>query len=352
MKKMDTEKRKRGKKAIGIVMAAITIASIFGMIVPALGFHNVPVPPGEKGIYFLNPRNSSENYCNDVTIDVWVNSSVADLKSGRATVVTSDKSCANIIGCWVNGTQWPQSHICAVKDGGKKVVLSYAGVGGPGIQNPPGNYHIGTFTIHCNSSTGCLAGLNFIPGPTDTYVVNDTFPLPESFAVGGEPGTFACNKSLPVGWNLVSRPDITEDNSTASVLAGVSYDAVYRYDATTKDWVDVTNGTMDPGIGYFVHVTAPSNWTFTGTPYKQMNISLEPGLNMIGWLDCKKTISDALSYIDGEYVYATAFDASEQKYTDTFNPVAPDVFNRLTMMEPGAGYFISVKESGWLNVSC
>jgi len=165
-------------------------------------------------------------------------------------------------------------------------------------------------------------------------------------------GTFACNKSLPVGWNLVSRPDITADNSTANVLAGVSYDAVYRYDATTKDWVDVTNGTMEPGIGYFVHVTAPSNWTFTGTPYTQMNISLEPGLNMIGWLDCKKTISDALSHIDGEYWYATTFNASEQRYTDTFNPVAPDVFNRLTTMEPGAGYFISAKQGGWLNVSC
>jgi len=342
---------KRGKKAIGIAIAAVMIASIFGMIVPALGFHNVPVPPGDEGIYLLNPRNSSESYCNSITIDVWVNSSVADLKSGRITIETSDKSCANIIDCWVNGTQWPQSHICAVKDGGKKVVLSYAGVGGPGIQNPPGNYHIGTFTVHCNSSTGCLAGLNTIPEKPDTYVVNETYPLPESFGVGGEPGTFACNKSLPVGWNLVSRPDITADNSTASVLAGVYYDAVYRYDANSDTFVDVSDGTMEPGIGYFVHVAAPSNWTFTGTPYTQMNISLEPGLNMIGWLDCTKPISEALSSIEGKYWYVARWNATTQEY-ETYNPVAPPPFNDFDTLEPTTGYWISMKESGWLNASC
>ena len=347
---MDTGKRKRGKKAIGIAIAAITIASIFGMIVPALGFHNVPIPPGEKGIYFLNPRNSSENYCNSVTIDVWVNSSVNDLQSGKVIIETSDKSCGNITDCSMNSSFWTEFTACVIKEGGSSVWLTYAGAGGYGVQNPPGNYHIGTFTIHCNSSTGCLAGLTY--DLSDTYIVQDPLPGPyREFEITGEHGTFACNKSLPVGWNLVSRPDITADNSTASVLAGVYYDAVYRYDANSDTFVDVSDGTMEPGIGYFVHVAAPSNWTFTGTPYTQMNISLEPGLNMIGWLDCTKPISEALSSIEGKYWYVARWNATTQEY-ETYNPVAPPPFNDFDTLEPTTGYWISMKESGWLNVSC
>ncbi len=164
-------------------------------------------------------------------------------------------------------------------------------------------------------------------------------------------------KGLCAGWNLISLPFVPEDNSTSSVLASVWDNvsgSVYKYNAATKQFESVT--TMEPGVGYFVNLTSDDIWiynTSTTYPYsenyKQMNVWLEPGLNMIGWLSWPKLISGNLTI---DHWYATTFNASEQKYTDTFNPVAPDVFNRLTTMEPGSGYFISAKESGWLNVSC
>ena len=166
-------------------------------------------------------------------------------------------------------------------------------------------------------------------------------------------------KGLCAGWNLISLPFIPEDNSTSSVLASVWDNvsgSVYKYNAATKQFESVT--TMEPGVGYFVYLTSDDIWiyntstTYPGYPenYKQMNVWLEPGLNMVGWLSWPKNVSDVLT--SGDHWYATTFNASEQKYTDTFNPVAPDVFNRLTKMEPGAGYFISAKHGCWLNVSC
>ena len=159
-------------------------------------------------------------------------------------------------------------------------------------------------------------------------------------------------RKLYAGWNLISLPFVPEDNSTSSVLASVWDNvsgSVYKYNAATKQFESVT--TMDPGVGYFVYLTSDDYWVYNGTEkYDEMNIWLEPGLNMIGALCWPKNVSDILTA--EKHWYATTFDASEQKYTDTFNPIAPDVFNRLTKMEPGAGYFISAKHGCWLNVSC
>ena len=153
-------------------------------------------------------------------------------------------------------------------------------------------------------------------------------------------------------WNLISLPFVPENNSVESVLASVWDNVsgpVYKYNATTKQFESVT--TMEPGVGYFVDITSNCSWVYSGTEkYDEMNVWLEPGLNMIGALCWPKNVSDVLTA--EKHWYATTFDARMQKYTDTFNPVAPDVFNRLTKMEPGAGYFISAKQGCWLNVSC
>ena len=159
-------------------------------------------------------------------------------------------------------------------------------------------------------------------------------------------------RQLYAGWNQISLPFEPENHDTNSVLASVWANvsgSVYEYHASTNVWAPTS--TMYPGIGYFVYLTSDDIWTYDGTAkYNQMNISLEPGLNMIGALSCPKNVSDILT--SGDHWYATTFDAPLQKYNDTCNPVAPSVFNRLTKLEPGAGYFISAKQGGWLNVSC
>ena len=185
---------------------------------------------------------------------------------------------------------------------------------------------------------------------TDTEMINGKYNLNIYVEAVGEE-TFS--KDLVEGWNLVSLPLEPWDNSTSVVLSSMSgkYDAVYSYNAATKQFEDVMTGTMDPGIGYFVHVTSAGTWTYTGTPYTDMSVPLEPGLNMIGWLNCSKPIGDALSSIAGNYWYVARWNATSQKF-ETYNPVAPSEFNDFNTMERGEGYFISMKGAGTLTAPC
>ena len=160
-------------------------------------------------------------------------------------------------------------------------------------------------------------------------------------------------KDLSAGWNLISLPLTPENNSTSAVLGNdtMEYDATYRYNATSNKFEDVTTGTMDPGIGYFVNVTTAGTWSYNGTAYTSMNISLQPGLNMIGWLNCSKGIDDALSSIAGNYRYVASWNATAHKF-EVYNPGAPAVFNDFTTMDQGVGYFISMKEEATLIEGC
>ena len=159
------------------------------------------------------------------------------------------------------------------------------------------------------------------------------------------------NKTLYAGWNLISLPLDPDDNSASAVLSTASYDAVYRYNATSKKYeiADV----MDPGIGYFVNATADCEWEYSGTPYTSMDVSLEHGLNMVGWLNCSKDVGDTLSSISGKYHYVAQWNASAEKF-EVYNPAAPDpsVFNDFTTMDRGIGYFIAAKQGCILSESC
>ena len=177
-------------------------------------------------------------------------------------------------------------------------------------------------------------------------------------------GTFNCpcptpetfTKDLVEGWNLISLPltnetDMTVANIIDASLSG-SYDALYKYDASAHKFVPLSSSdTMENGVGYFIHMTSADTWTYTGMAYKQMNVSLEPGLNMIGWLNCSKPIDNVLSSIDGDYWYVARWNATAQKF-EVYNPVAPNGFNDFDTMERGKGYFISMKSAETLTASC
>ena len=142
--------------------------------------------------------------------------------------------------------------------------------------------------------------------------------------------------------------------TVANIMSSVSgsYDALYRYDASTHSWVPLSSSdTMENGVGYFVHMTSAGTWTYTGSAYTDMNISLEQGLNMIGWLNCSKPIDDALSSIADNYWYVARWNATAQKF-EVYNPVAPNGFNDFDTMERGKGYFISMKSAETLTASC
>jgi len=174
-------------------------------------------------------------------------------------------------------------------------------------------------------------------------------PLMELEPCVAEEETFS--KYLYEGWNLLSLPLTPSDNSASSVLASVwdNVSAVYKYDATSKQFESAS--TMEPGEGYFVYATQNCTWTYSGTPYTSLSIELKKGLNMVGWLNCSRDISDALSSIEGDYWYVARWNAVSQSF-EVFNPVAPPAFNDFDALERGTGYFISAKADTTLSASC
>ncbi|RZN36791.1 MAG: hypothetical protein EF813_06430 [Methanosarcinales archaeon] len=148
-------------------------------------------------------------------------------------------------------------------------------------------------------------------------------------------------KSLPLGWNLVSLPLTPIDSSTSVVLgnATIAYDAVKSYNAVTHQFEDAA--TMDPGVGYFVHVTTAGDWVYEGTAFTSISASLSTGLNCVGWTNATgSALPGALSSVDGSYRYVAHWDASSQSY-EVYLPGVPVVFNDFTTMDRGDGYFIA-----------
>ena len=154
-----------------------------------------------------------------------------------------------------------------------------------------------------------------------------------------EPETFT--KSLVSGWNLISLPLTPLDNSTSAVLGNdtIAYDAAKSYNAATHQFEDAT--TMDPGTGYFVHVTAAGDWVYEGTAYTSISATLSTGLNCVGWTnETGSALPGALSSIDGSYRYVARWNAGTQSY-EVYLPDAPAPFNDFTTMDRGEGYFIA-----------
>ena len=158
------------------------------------------------------------------------------------------------------------------------------------------------------------------------------------------PPTENFTKSLPLGWNLISLSLTPTDNSAISVLGydTIEYDAVKQYNANTKMFEDAT--TMDPGTGYFVHVTTAGTWEYEGTAYTSISTPLSQGLNCVGWTnETGSALPGALSSIDGSYRYVARWNAGTQSY-EVYLPGAPAVFNDFTTMDRGEGYFIAATE--------
>jgi len=314
-------------------------------------------------LYFI-PQNSSAEPGDEVTVKLMLNTTYNDI-SGFQCHIDLDTSVVNVTSGSKGSFDWDYWNWIIKNDPEYGPYLFTAGMefGGCG----PGELELGVFTLK-----GVNPGespLDFIrrqqPGepwpPVDPTKIIDTGNnmLPFNWTNG----TFTCtapeetfSKDLVEGWNLISLP-LTADNMTvANIMSSVSgsYDALYRYDASAHGWVPLSSSdTMANGVGYFIHMTAADTWTYTGSAYTDMDgISLQQGLNMIGWLNCSRPIYDALSSIEGNYWYVARWNATSQSY-ETYNPVAPSVFNDFTTLERGEGYFISMNNTGdTLTASC
>ena len=223
---------------------------------------------------------------------------------------------------------------------------------------PPGLHVLANLTFVANNSgtstlyhTGNDLGNDHAEILPNQVWINGTFncpcPTPETFT-----------KELVKGWNLISLPltndtDMTVANIIYASLSD-SYDALYKYNASAHNFVLLSStDTMESGIGYFIHMTSTGTWTYKGMPYTSMSIDLKKGLNMIGWLNCSQSIANTnLSNSSLDYYVASWNATAALPSFETFNPVAPDVFNDFDTMERGTGYFISAKAAGTLEENC
>ncbi len=153
--------------------------------------------------------------------------------------------------------------------------------------------------------------------------------------------------SLSEGWNLISLPLILEDPAIATVLTGITVDAVYSYDAATVTWQSYAPGVpsdltlMTDGKAYWVQMSTAANLTILGRelplpPAAPPVYGVVGGWNCIGFKSIETmTASDYLSAITGQYTVIYGFNAVTQTYVN----VTGD-------FDPGMGYWIAVTEAG------
>ncbi|MEA1894935.1 MAG: hypothetical protein U9N36_07015 [Euryarchaeota archaeon] len=216
----------------------------------------------------------------------------------------------------------------------------------------PGLYKMATLTAHCECESGsCVSELGFAKNITvdpDGDDVTNSYTN-GTFTFTGSSEIFT--KSLDLGWNLISLPLTPSDSSTSAVLGNgdctIVYGEVYSYDASTNQFVAVTTGTMETGVGYFADVTTAGTWSYEGYAVDSMSTPLSPSLNCIGWTNTSADLPGAIDSIAGDYRYVSRWNAAEQKY-ELYDPVGetegPE-FIDFTTMERGVGYFVAATDS-------
>ena len=311
----------------------------------------------EHQIFYLDPVDSSCDPGNDVTVWVMVNTSTIDINSFQASIVF-DPSVVNVTLVERGTPAWYTWgwNIFDCSDYSCEEGMKFVKIGGAELMGGygPGDLQLGKMTLHGEADG--ISSLHFV-NESEVGVGHRTEIANTSagviWPITTEDGTFTCGniqtftKSLPEGWNLISPPFSPADNSTGTVLSTVTYNAVRQYNAVTKQFEDAT--VMDPGTGYFVHVTAASTWSYQGTPESTTTTELKSGLNMIGVPNCPMSVSDVMGSTD--YRYAARWNATSQSY-EVYNPNAPVAFHGFSTMEAGEGYFVSAKSDSTLTVTC
>ncbi|HWG91962.1 MAG TPA: putative metal-binding motif-containing protein [Candidatus Thermoplasmatota archaeon] len=84
---------------------------------------------------------------------------------------------------------------------------------------------------------------------------------------------------LSYPWSLVSLP-VTPHNASVGSVFGDAVDAVYTWDGVSYVPVD----TVQPGVGYWVHLTrcCSTMVSVLGTPVDGFDLTLSPGWNLVG----------------------------------------------------------------------
>ncbi len=349
------EKRKMSGRIFRIGIALVMLSVL---TVPAMAAYGMET-------WFV-PENSTGTYGTDILVPMNMSERVGETVSGQLDIYY-DKNCVNVVSVdqsmspfswntynWFNDsynqpeTWYPwlsPTHTC--------VRVQWDNPAGP---ISAGNYTLCVLKLRCNCSSGCTS--NLLIGYSEA---NNEMGDPITGGHKYHNGTYTClapqetfSKSLVKGWNLISLPLTADDMTVASVFSSIDgkYDALYRYDASTNLWVALgSDDTLENGVGYFINMTEDATWTYSGSAFTSMGISLEPGLNMIGWLNCSKPINQTGLDDPAKVRYVARWNATSHRF-EVYVPGAPDAFNDFDTLERGVGYFVAAKTDFTLTESC
>jgi len=317
--------------------------SIFVIVPLLLVLFIVHAAADDYNKFYFVPEDISCEVGENVTVWVMINTSYNDINAGQASIIYDPNVVSIPHAEKGDNPDWYMWGYCPYDYG---TDLKYVMIGASDVMGTfgPGEIELANLTLHGEGSGEIV--LHFANesevGPSHLTQVSGQGGI---YPHTTQDGTFICTgpaetfaKDLASGWNLVSLPLIPSDNSLATVLLSIdgNYDEVKSYNTATNAFEDPT--TMDPGTGYFIHMTAVDTWSYEGQAFNSLSESLTTGLNCVGWENTNASLPDALSSID--YRYVSRWNADDQKY-EVYDVNAPTDFNDFDMMERGEGYFIA-----------
>lgn len=210
--------------------------------------------------------------------------------------------------------------------------------------------NVGNITSH--TVTGLAAGRTFFFAVTAYNSLSLESDYSEEAA--------AVIQNLRTGWNLVSAPALMAETPITDFLFTITgfYEKVYAY--VSSDSADPWK-MFDPaapsymndlqsvtsGMGLWIKMKQNAEFLLPGKFPSSSAIPLYTGWNLISYRGNRsRPVTEALSSISGKYEKVTAYVSTDSADPwKMFDPAAPSYMNDLSVMEPGLGYWIKVREN-------
>jgi len=161
--------------------------------------------------------------------------------------------------------------------------------------------------------------------------------------------------NLNTGWNLISIPALPQSTSISDVLSSISTQVVSVWSYQNGSWKEYDPGnplfnnlsTMKPGYGYWIKMNSSAVLTVSGSAPTVTEINLTSGWNLVGLEGATPfdTMGDAMSSISSRIVSVWSYQNGSWKEYNPNNAL----FNNLSTMEPGYGYWIKMNSNGVWN---
>ncbi len=163
---------------------------------------------------------------------------------------------------------------------------------------------------------------------------------------------FTIDIPLYEGWNLISMPIRTADNSVENILSSIagkyisiwSYNNGWNFSIFNKPLKSETEiKTIESGLGYWIKMLSDSVLTITSKSFIDKSINLNAGWNLIG---CKSTEPKSINMVIqpiSEQVISIWSYGNQRKQWQQYIKNGSSKINSLDTMEPGKGYWLNVK---------